>query len=70
MGRHRLPIGKERDAEGQADGKAYTGPPPERYAVRAVVQRIFARQKGSMRLLIRTLGIAVALAKIELTNPA
>jgi transposase, IS5 family len=37
-------------------------------AVRAAVEHVFARQKGPMRLFIRTIGIARATTKIGLAN--
>ena len=36
--------------------------------VRAAVEHVFARQKGPMRLFIRTIGIARATTKIGLAN--
>jgi hypothetical protein len=53
-------------------------PMPERTArsnaakssIRARVEHVFARQKGQMHLVMRTIGIARATAKVTLANPA
>ena len=39
-------------------------------AVRSAVEHVFARQKGPMGLVVRTIGIALASVKIGLANLA
>ena len=41
-----------------------------RSKVRAAVEHVFARQKGPMGLVVRTIGIARAMVKIGLANLA
>ncbi len=41
-----------------------------RSKVRSVIEHVFARQKGPMRLFVRTIGIVRARAKIGMANLA
>ena len=40
----------------------------EKSEVRAFVEHVFARQKGPMDLVVRTIGLARAMVKISLAN--
>jgi hypothetical protein len=85
LGRHRLSLGEERgvagrarpglahpsqEAAGPADGGATRRANARRSAVRSAVEHVFARQKGPMALVVRTIGIARARVKIGLANLA
>src|SRR5215467_13635163 len=83
MGGHGLPLGKNEEhlarngLRSQIHRKKPKGKPmPETIArangkkskVRADVEHVFARQKGPMALVIRTIGLARAKVKIGLAN--
>lgn len=50
------------EAMSRADGR--------RSKVRSAVEQVFARQKGKMKLIIRTIGISRATVKIGMANIA
>ncbi len=71
-GKERLRLGHpSQEAEGSADERAdVTRANGRRSKVRSKVEHVFVRQKGAMRLFIRTIGIARAEVKIGMANLA
>ncbi len=54
--------------EGPCRSTSHGGPNGAKSKVRAAVEHVFARQKGPMALVVRTIGLARATVKIGLAN--